>query len=333
MKHIAYKLFALCLALVMLVTCFTSCATKPKDEETSATRPNDIEEPSDEYVDLGEYTLPGDDDPETSDNSSVTSTTKKDGNITTTKPSGNGNGGASTTAPSGAGNGSGNSLTQSDIVSLLKAAGYIYDPVQDIYYTDLNPWQRHFGFTGSYDTAANYFNMSYTTFKCDFTYQGKYWRIQCWKGQYALLCGAEMGVYTKDINSSLSDDFYACANDDNLLEMGFDFYKTTQDYNNGKRLFYRPLEYHWWQTGFKFGYCNSKNCVVVMTLYAKDTEMANQIENGLRAVKDANGNLNPFYKYGTNLARDKANIYKRDGNQFTIRWVTAGYENYSGDMA
>ena len=328
MKNKLFKLMAVFLAITVLLCCFTSCTAKKDDEEPSVTKPPEIEKPSEDLVDLDDYTLPVDEDAkdkEPSSDASGETTTKNNSSGTTTRPGTNSSSGESTTGGSSA-------LTKSDMISLLNAAGYIYDEEQDIYYTHLNPWQRHFGFTGAYDTAASYMNMEYTTFKCDFAYAGKYWRIQCWKGQYALLCGAEMGVYTKDIDSDLSEDFYACANDDNLLEMGFDFYKTTKDYNAGNRLFYRPLEYHWWQTGFKFGYCNSRNCVVVMTLYAKDTAMADGIEKGLQKVKDENGKLNPFYKYGTAAARGKINLYQRKGNEFKIIWVTAGYENYSGSM-
>lgn len=329
MKAKVFKIISVLLALTVLVCCFTSCNGKNKDEGEDITKPsNEIEKPDEVLVDFEEYTLPGDEEETEStdaedESSSVALTTKPSSNNGTTKPhSQNGNGSEGTTGSSG--------LTQKDMVALLNAAGYVYDKEQDIYYTDLNPWQRQFGFTGAYDSAAGHFNMVYTTFKCDFTYKNKAWRIQCWKGQYALLCGAEMGVYTKNINST--DDFYACANDDDLLEMGFDFYKTTRDYNRGNRLFYRPLEYHWWQTGFKFGYCNSRNCVVVMTLYAKDKAMADGIEKGLQNVKDANGKLNPFYKYGPDTM-NKINLYQRKGNEFKIIWVTAGYENYTGSMA
>lgn len=314
------------IALTVLLCCLTACGKKDKEEPITK-KQGEIEAPTtQDLVDFDDYTLPDDEDESSDDesNSSTSTTRKPVSEPNTVKPTQN--------EPTGSSQSGSNGLTQADMISYLRAAGYEYDSEQDIYYTTLNPWQRHFGFGSEYDEAATYFNMDYVTFKCDFTYGDKYWRIQCWKGQYALLSGAEMGVYTKDIDSNLSEDFYACASDDNLLEMGFDFYKTTKDYNDRNRLFYRPLEYHWWQTGFKFGYCNPTNCVAVMTLYAKDGKMADAIEKGLQNVKDKNGRLNPFYEYGTSLSRGKANIYQRNGNQFKIIWVNAGYTNYTGSM-
>lgn len=325
MKNRLMRITSVLIALTVLLCCLTACGEKNNDPEITKT-PGVIEPPSSEnYVDLDSYTLS---DENGDDESSSTTDVPSSGNATA-EPSSNG-GVVNSTAPTQSQGSSG--LTKADMISLLNAAGYKYDAEQDIYYTDKYSWQRRFGFSGIYDTGAGYLNMEYVTFKCDFTYGDKYWRIQCWKGQYALLSGAEMGVYTKDIDSELSEDFYACANDDNLLEMGFDFYKTTKDYNNRNRLFYRPLEYHWWQTGFKFGYCNPTNCVAVMTLRAKDSKMADGIEQGLQTVKNKQGKLNPFYEYGSNMARGKANIYQRVGNEFRIIWLNAGYTNYSGNM-
>lgn len=326
MKNKPMRITSLIIALTVFLCCLTACGKKNPGEEITK-KPGAIEPPSTEnYVDLNDYTLP---DESKSDESNSSTDAPVSGN-TSTEPNSNNAPTNSTTPTQSQNNSSG--LSKSDMISLLNAAGYKYDHEQDIYYTDQYSWQRRFGFTSEYDTAAGYVNMEYVTFKCDFTYSNKYWRIQCWKGQYALLSGAEMGVYTKDIDSTLSEDFYACANDDNLLEMGFDFYKTTKDYNNRNRLFYRPLEYHWWQTGFKFGYCNPTNCVAVMTLRAKDSQMADGIEKGLQNVKNKNGKLNPFYEYGTNMAKGKANIYQRSGNEFKIIWLNAGYTNYSGNM-
>lgn len=325
MKNSLMRITSLIIALTVFLCCLTACGKKDVEEEITKGN-GEIEAPSKEnLVNFDDYNLP--EDPNAEDES----TSADDPVISTQDSSGNGNT-VNPTSPTESQGSNNSGLTKNDYISLLNAAGYVYDADQDIYYTHKDPWQRHFGFGSEYDTAAGYVNMEYMTFKCDFTYGDKKWRIQCWKGQYALLCGAEMGVYTKDIDSDLSEDFYACASDDNLLEMGFDFYKTTSDYNNRNRLFYRPLEYHWWQTGFKFGYCNPTNCVAVMTLYAKDSKMADGIENGLKNVKDKNGKLKPFYTYGSSSARGQSNIYQRNGNEFKIIWRDAGYTNYSGNM-
>lgn len=349
MKNNLMRITSLLIALTVFLCCLTACGKKESKEEITK-NPVEIETPPpedlvnlDDYMftddpneesDVSDDTLTTSEDESTTNRShTVTNTRQDSSNKTTDKTTDSDDRSPSDNQPTAEPNVTVNrKVTREDLISLLNAAGYVYDAEQDIYYTHMNPWQRRFGFGSQYDTAAGYLNMEYMTFKCDFTYGDKYWRIQCWKGQYALLCGAEMGVYTKDIDSDLSKDFYACANDDNLLEMGFDFYKTTKDYNERNRLFYRPLEYHWWQTGFKFGYCNPKKCVAVMTIRAKDSEMADEIEKGLLNVKGKNGGLNPFYKYGSSDSYGKSNLYQRKGNEIKIIWLDAGYTNYSGEM-
>ena len=210
---------------------------------------------------------------------------------------------------------------------MLALAGYEYDPVQDVYYTSLNPWQRSMGFTDIYDTAAPLTNMYYLTLKADFVYKNLLWRLQWWKGQYGILEGAELGVYTKSPYDN--SGFYKCAEDDQLLTMTMDFYHSWSDYQSGNRLFTRLEQEHWWLTGFKFGMVNPKNCVVRATLYAYDDEMADGIEAALQNLTDAKNNLTGKgflpYKSGS-TAKD---FYIRNGNRFSVVWQTVGYLNFN----
>jgi hypothetical protein len=210
---------------------------------------------------------------------------------------------------------------------MLALAGYEYDPVQDIYYTHLNPWQREMGFADIYDQAAPLTNMWYLTFKADFSYGDLLWRLQWWKGQYGVLEGAELGVYTK--NPANQSSFYKCAEDDQLLKMTMDFYHSWAEYQAGNRLFTRLEQEHWWLTGFKFGMTNPKDCVVRATLYAYNEEMANGIESALQNLTDGNNNLTGkgFVPYVSGVtAKD---FYVRNGNRFSIVWQEAGYLNFS----
>ncbi len=208
---------------------------------------------------------------------------------------------------------------------ILHAAGYEYDEEQDIFYSHLNPWQRYFGFHDIYDRAAPITNMWYLTLKIDFTYGFYDWRLQWWKGQYGVLEGAELGVYTKD--KGTPGDFYECAADVNLLKMEFTYYQSAADYNQSNPLFTRYEQEHWWLTGFKFGVTQPTKNVVKAVLYARDTEMADKIEIGLQNVTDDKGNWNGFtsYRPGTN----QTNFYVRKDNMFEVIWKTAGYVNYS----
>ena len=210
---------------------------------------------------------------------------------------------------------------------MLALAGYEYDPAQDVYYTSLNPWQRSMGFTDIYDTAAPLTNMYYLTLKADFVYKNLLWRLQWWKGQYGILEGAELGVYTKSPYDN--SGFYKCAEDDQLLTMTMDFYHSWADYQSGNRLFTRLEQEHWWLTGFKFGMVNPKNCVVRATLYAYDDEMADGIEAALQNLTDNKNNLTGKgfvpYKSGS-TAKD---FYIRNGNRFSVVWQTVGYLNFN----
>ncbi len=234
--------------------------------------------------------------------------------------------------------------------SILRLFGYEYDEEQNVYYTSLNAWQRNFGFSDLYDDAAVYTNMRYQTLKIDFKYASPgddeirgtsddgemlLWRLQWWKGQYGVLEGAEMGVYTKK-PENVDTQFYKCAEDENLLEMSFEYYQTPSDYNAGKPLFTRGEEdqEHWWTTGFKFGMCNPAKNVIKAYIYDVDKEMADGIEEGLKNVTDKEGKPNGFVEYRPWLDSNTSNFYvrtKQDNGKyrFEVVWKDAGYTNYS----
>ena len=324
MKSTLFRIMAAMMALVMVVCCFSSCSGN-KNPDDEITKPSDVEGPSgnDDLIDFDEIEW---DDPSTTATTTTTAPSKE----TTTKApvTNNQSGGTSgSTGSTSSGTSGGSTLTKEDLQEALTLAGYAYDEEQQVYYSTLNPWQRHFGFGDIYDEAAAYANMRYTTFKADFKYDGLLWRLQWWKGQYGILEGAEMGVYTKDPNST--SDFYDCAEDDQLLEMSFEYYRTVSDYNQKNMLFYREEQAHWWLTGFKVGYtAGSNKSVVKATLKAYDEDMADGIESGLQAVTDNKGNWKGFVEYSKSMPAGTKNFYKRDGNNFTVVWVDAGYENY-----
>lgn len=223
-------------------------------------------------------------------------------------------------------------LTPEELREILRRFGYEYDAEQDIYYTHLNPWQRFFGFADIYDDAAAYTFMYYMTLKIDFDYEDLHWRLQWWKGQYGVLEGAEIGVYTKKIGNE-DMPFYKCADNDHLLKMYFEYYQTVNDYNDGNILFTREEQEHWWLTGFKFGIVNPERNVLKIVLYAQDEDMADGIESGLRNVTDKQGNWNGFVKYRGFLTQGYNYYIRQDSPEkneykFTVIWKDAGYLNY-----
>lgn len=322
MKSTLLRIFAAMMALVMMVCCFTACDTK-KEPENDITKPVDVEGPKgeNEFVDDGGVEW---DDPSTTGATTTTTTTTQSSKETTTKKN------STSTNPTQSGSSSGSTITKEDLQQALTDAGYAYDKEQQVYYSTLEPWQRHFGFGDIYDDAAAYANMRYTTFKADFEYDGLLWRLQWWKGQYGILEGAEMGVYTKKPDST--SDFYDCAEDDQLLDMSFEYYRTGSDFRKNNRLFYREEQAHWWLTGFKVGYVannNSNASVVVATLKAYDEDMADGIESGLRRLTDKNGTkVAGFVEYGPNTPTKCYDYYIRNGNNFKVVWQTKGYKNH-----
>lgn len=159
---------------------------------------------------------------------------------------------------------------------ILIACGFEYDAKQGIYYSHLNPLQRKFGFNFVYDMAAPIAGMIYDTKRIEFVYDNREWMIQIWKGQYGITAGAEIGLYNRPMDRVMQ---YDCADDEELIEMQFDFY------NQNQFVFSRGPEKHWWLTGFKI--FNSGVPILIdldMTLKFTDVAMARAFYNSLKKV-------------------------------------------------
>jgi len=132
----------------------------------------------------------------------------------------------------------------------IEIAGYSYDPVQDIFFSAMDPWQRNVGYCRLYDEAAAPLGMIIDCEPIYFEYQEKKWMIGLWKGQYDLVTGGEIGVYTGvldfDIPGAFSGTFYNAVSNVDRLQMSYSLKK------NGNTLFTREGK-HWWLTGFKLG--------------------------------------------------------------------------------
>jgi hypothetical protein len=132
----------------------------------------------------------------------------------------------------------------------ITLAGYSYDPVQDIFYSTIDPWQKDMGYCRLYDDASALLGMIIDCEPIYFSYKGKKWMISFWKGQYDLVTGCEIGVYIErfDINipSIFKGIFFRPVSEDDYLQMSFTLKKKDQI------LFTRKGK-HWWLTGFKLG--------------------------------------------------------------------------------
>lgn len=161
----------------------------------------------------------------------------------------------------------------------IEMAGYAYDPKQDIFYSTLDPWQRDIGYCRLYDELAAPLGMIIDCEPIYFEYRDKKWMIGLWKGQYDLVTGAEIGVYTKaaDLNifGLIGGAYYDCVSNTDLLKMSYTLKK------NGKTLFTRK-GVHWWLTGFKLGeFSEPSELTMDITITLHNVTMRDAFVSGL----------------------------------------------------
>lgn len=166
--------------------------------------------------------------------------------------------------------------------------GYKYDPEENVYYTNKDPWQRNFGFNELYDVGASFIVFYYDTMRCKFNYANKDWMIQFWKGQYGFVfVGAEIGVYNKPTSRKV--EHYDCASDEDSLKMSMTCYR------KGKEIFSRQYATYWWCTGFVPGkldkFSDRSELKVQARITLKDARMLLSFcgaleENGLKLNKN-----------------------------------------------
>lgn len=134
---------------------------------------------------------------------------------------------------------------------VIDTAGYAYNPDKDIFFSTMEAWQRKMGYCRLYDEATAPLSMIIDCEPFYFSYGGKRWLIELWKGQYGMTTGCEVGIYTSkwpDLNipNVFNGTFYTCANDNETMYMQFYLKK------NGETILSRKNR-HWWLTGFKLG--------------------------------------------------------------------------------
>lgn len=226
----------------------------------------------------------------------VVQTTKKAANKgTTKKPAATQkpNGGTAQTTKKTQGN---TGLVQ-DVLEDGAFAGYQYDAAGDFYYTDdKDCWQKNAGYNEIYDNLAPATAMFIDQIRIRFSYGGKDWMIQYWKGQYGLvLVGAEIGTYNRPAGSSMSTH-YDCATDDMKMLQSMDIYRRESESSNKfKYLFSRSPAFTWWCAGFVPGtlgagqYNVDAEATGMLKVDSKLTlhspEMAQAFMQGLREVK------------------------------------------------
>lgn len=179
----------------------------------------------------------------------------------------------------------------------IKTAGYSYEPRQDIFYSNMNAWQRNMGYCRLYDEAAAPLGMIIDCEPIYFEYKGKRWLIEFWKGQYDLTTGCEVGVYTTDkpdlnIPGVFTGTFFESASNEDRLKIVYYLKK------NGDILLARK-DKHWWLTGFKLGeFSQPYELSMRISITLKDKEMLNAY---LKGLTNAGYNKNEILVNGTTV--------------------------------
>ena len=170
--------------------------------------------------------------------------------------------------------------------------GFILDPYQFTIINQKPVFQFFLGFNDFYDMFTWIVNVWADTVKCEFTYGGKDWRIQLWKGGYGLFLatGGEIGIYTKPEGTTLQH-YNASTSQEDWLYLKYSIY------NRGKLLYTRPSPYltqdegpYWWAPGYRIlSICSDflssprRNVVMDAAIQFKSAEMANAFIGSIKA--------------------------------------------------
>lgn len=151
-------------------------------------------------------------------------------------------------------------IQQNQLNEDLEEFGFGYDLRGDFFYSLMDCWQREVGYCKLYDEGAPFFNMIMDCEPVTFSYSGKKWLIELWKGQYGITTGGEIGIYNtsrEDINTDkFKGTFYENISDEERMPISFVLRK------NGKVLMKRK-DVHWWLTGFKLGEFSRTNSLTM----------------------------------------------------------------------
>lgn len=181
----------------------------------------------------------------------------------------------------------------------FSAAGFAYNSEKDIFYSTRNAWQKNFGYTHLYDVMAPIFGMIIDTEPIRFFYKNKNWLITFWKGQYGIVTGAEIGVYTTKQKKIDKKTVYLPVSENEMLDMDLVLYKNDE-------LITRVHTKHWWLAIFKLG------------MFSKPKELSMDINITFPTLEMLTSFLESFKKLGY-----KEKDYKIIDKTFCFHFVKA----------
>ena len=171
------------------------------------------------------------------------------------------------------------------------------------YLAKRNPWQKRFGYNNLYDAAASkIFNIHHNTFYYYDIVHKRAYRLEMWKGQYGLVFGGEIGLYSrkgKVAKTQVGKKHYKAGSKKNWTNMSYSLY------NNNKLIHNRSTDSpHWWTTAFQFGKIKSK-----YNLYMKNIKINLKRKSNVASFKEYNEQRGYFsgntWRYG--WIKDRSN--------------------------
>lgn len=160
----------------------------------------------------------------------------------------------------------------------FSAAGFSYDPENDVFYSTKNAWQRSFGYCHLYDVASPIFRMIIDVERITFYYNNKNWLITFWKGQYGIVTGAEIGIYATNQKMVNKKTLYLPVKDNEMLNMGFTLYRKNEELTKIENR-------HWWLAVFKLGiFSKPKDLLMDIKIEFPSAEMLNAFLKAFKKI-------------------------------------------------
>lgn len=204
----------------------------------------------------------------------------------------------------------------------LYTKGYdVYGPKSFIYNDDTSPncTQRKFGYNKFYDFGANLIDFSIDTVRVKFTYGGKPFMIQMWKGQYISgdigTVGGEVGIYTRDPNKTYSASHYDCAAESDWLNCEMTIFWDDDGDGVYTPQFTRKYSTHWWETGYVDGQLKNKRDSSPLRLMQRIT-----FKDETQAAAFESAMVGKGFKSVSEFSPDNPDTVKRQGKDVIYIW-------------
>ncbi len=195
------------------------------------------------------------------------------------------------------------------------------ETTEDLVYNDMAV-QRQFGFNLAYDAGANLALMNIEEVRTYFTYAGKDWLVEMWKGEYEFVTvGGEVGIYYHENKSGKAPSrpelyHYKAVENEDALYMTMELWQC--DSKGERKVLTMPRLKYWWAAAFKQGtlekHSRRSDLVLVSTIEFKDAGMLNAFVDSFKKKPFTQKTGNITYKDADAFIVNKAN------NSVKIAW-------------